>query len=150
MAKKNNTNSPTEFEQELTMASQGTKSVLGSVSALVVDGVSYTPAQIGAKLDAWAALYSGVRNLRAQWAEAMSARKAAAPDARTFLRQLKAAVEAALGEQSSQLEAFGWKPRKSAKKLTTEEQAAKVTKARETRAKDHPAAPPSTGGAGTK
>ena|SRR5438270_12502433 len=107
--KKNN--SPTGFEANLVAASKGARTALGQVAAIVVDGVSYTPAE-ARKLDGYAALYAVVRSLQAQAHEATVARRKEAPGAREFYRHFKTAVESLLGEQSAELQEFGWTPKK--------------------------------------
>src|SRR2546421_12853360 len=106
----NTSNSPSAAERKLTAASNGVAQSLPSKHTLVVDGVPLAAPEIEKQLEGYAQAHARVRLLRAQLNEAIAERRKLGSEARVFLLHLKTAVVSFLGEHSSLLETFGWKP----------------------------------------
>jgi hypothetical protein len=108
-----------------------------TVSALVVDKVSYTLPELSAKLTGLAAPYDAVAEAHVVYEAKLQARIAAEPETAKFLAAFQHSIQSALGTDNPELAKFGIKPRKPPRKLTAAENEARAAKARATRLKLH-------------
>ena len=126
-----NTNKEADLATELIA---GTQKHFSAVPQLTFGEGTFTPAQVEAQLQALATLRSDVNAARTVMEAKLSVERAKAPALLVFLRDYASFVMGTFGKVPGTLADFGLTPRKAPKPLTAEQEAAKVAKARATRA----------------
>jgi hypothetical protein len=126
-----------ESEDRLREMYAGLTSSSGSVTSLVLNGKSYTNAQLAQMVLAWLNLFVAVNQALSAYKQALSARDAASETIRAFMETFVKAVESQVGSTDQVLEPYGFRTKKEATPLTVQEKAAKVEKTLSTRAKNH-------------
>jgi hypothetical protein len=111
----------------------GIKKNLSTVPQLTVGGQNLTPAQVEAQLLAFATLRSDVNAAKTAWETKLADERSKGPALQEFLAAVVSFVRGTFGNSPETLAEFGLKPKKAAKTLTAEEQAAKAVKAKATR-----------------
>jgi hypothetical protein len=109
----------------------------GGQPTLFFDGKTVSTADLQAKLDTHADTYQAVEDAYVVYQKAIAARDAIAPQAKELRDHARTAVKAALGKKNPELLKYGITPDKDVRPLTTAEEAAKVAKAKATRAARH-------------
>src|SRR5579871_5762813 len=127
--------SPTRLGRVVGQAYDGVKAELKDGLSFSVGGVTYTTAELIAKLASYESLFTAARDDKLALETSLKARDQALPELATFLTSLHAALIGVYGPESSELVKFGFKPRKKAAPLTSEQALARATKAKATRAK---------------
>jgi hypothetical protein len=108
-----------------------------------VGGVKFSSPDLLSKIASFAAPHEAVRDTRTLLGQQVLARTLQAPEEARFVRAVRAAIRGFLGDDNSDLEKFGLKPRRKPAPRTVDEKAAMVAKMKETLAKKHaPPAPP--------
>ena len=122
------------LELKIESALTGVLRVLPAGSGLSFDGVTLTQAQIAQKLQGFQPAFHQVRSAKADYAAAVTARKADALDARQFLAQLRGVLVAFFGVGSPLLAQFGM-PAKKKTARTAQQKVLSAAKAKLTRKK---------------
>jgi hypothetical protein len=129
---------PANVKAELEGLIRGlTKSPPGGHSELVVGGQNVVIADLVKELQGHAAKYHAVEQTEKQHKTALAERDAIEEQAVSRCQQVRAAVKGALGATNPALADYDIAPNKQRRALTTEEEAAKVAKAKATRAARH-------------
>jgi hypothetical protein len=134
-------------ELVLDTALGGIATELGKGQAVVVNGTSMSAHELTHELRKFDALYKDVRRLKSELAKARDAVRKARPEVHDFLKAFKAGLVARYGDSNPELAKFGFKPRKASQPLTSEAQAQKTAKARQTRQAHHATNPAPSNGA---
>lgn len=114
-----------------------TKSPPGGHTVLVVSGQNVVIAELVNELQGHATKYRAVEDAEKQYKQALADRDAVEPQAVARCQQIRAAVKGTLGATNPTLADYDIAPHKPRRALTTEEEAAKVAKAKATRAARH-------------
>lgn len=114
-----------------------TKGPPGGHSELVVGGQNLVIADLVTELQGHAAKYDAVDETEKQYKKALADRDAIEDKAVTRCQQVRAAIKGALGATNPALADYEIAPHKPRRALTTDEEAAKVAKAKATRAARH-------------
>jgi hypothetical protein len=148
MAKKNS--SFTDEQARATAAIAGIQKYYSTTATLIMAGTSYTPAQLIALLQAYVGAITALVALHAELHDAVVAGKTQKKQVNGVLSDLEAFVVNQFGSSASQLNDFGFTPRKKAVESAATKAAAQA-KAKATRAakKPAPAATTTTNGSAT-
>ena len=111
----------------------GIKKDLQSVASFSLNGETYTPVTLTALIQSRLDAANAAAVARAKWLEAAAAYQAVNTKGVAVVHDLKQLVMATFGRTATQLADFGFTPRKVAV-LTTEQKAARLAKAKATRA----------------
>jgi hypothetical protein len=111
----------------------GSQKHLATLTQVLVDGSSYTPAQAEAQLQAFANLRNDVDTARAALKAKLADETAKAPGLRVFFIAFIQFVRAAFGTSPDVMADFGLQPKKARAPLTTEQKAAAAAKRAATR-----------------
>jgi hypothetical protein len=129
---------PATVKAELEGLIQGlTKSPPGGHSVLVVGGQNVVIADLVNELQGHAAKYRAVDEAEKQYKKSLADRDAIEEQAMARCKQVRAAVKGTLGATNPALADYEIAPHKPRRTLTTDEEAAKVAKAKATRAARH-------------
>jgi voltage-gated potassium channel Kch len=131
-----------------TAAIAGITKYYSATATLLMAGVSYTPAQLIAILQAYVAAITALVALHAELHDAVLAGKLQRKQVQAILLALEAFVVNQFGSNSSALNDFGFAPKKRAVE-TAATKAAAQAKGRATREAKKPAPAPVTSGAGS-
>jgi hypothetical protein len=104
--------------QKIQNALNGVQQVLPAESAVSMSGQTVTQAQLVTQLTGMLPKFTAATDAKTAHAVAVQARKAAEPDAREYLAQLRAALVAFYGRGSPTLEKFGMSAKKPAAQTT--------------------------------
>jgi hypothetical protein len=134
-------NTPTKLDSqnkstEAALAEQlaaGTQKHLSTMTQLMVDGSTITPAQAEAQLNALSALRTAVTAARTTLEAKIAAETAQLPALRVFLVAFVAFVRGTFGNSPDILADFGLLPKKATTPLTVEQKAAAAAKSKATR-----------------
>jgi hypothetical protein len=107
---------------------------------LMIDGVSYAVADLLTKLGGYQKLYVAAEKAEADRTIAVQAREAIDADATKLAQGTRSALKAMFGKTSPALESFDIQPNRQPPPLTNEQEAAKIAKAKATRAARAPRA----------
>jgi hypothetical protein len=108
-----------------------------SISTVMVDGASYTPAQLTASLQTLVDLRSAVDAARAAFEAKVENERSQLPALRKLVNALSTVVRGTFGNSPDVLTDFGITPRKAATPLTIEQKAAAAAKRSSTRQARH-------------
>jgi hypothetical protein len=111
----------------------GSQKHLATLTQVIVEGSSYTPAQAETQLQAFANLRNDVDTARAALKAKLADETAQAPGLRVFFIAFIQFVRAAFGSSPDVLADFGLQPKKARAPLTTEQKAAAAAKRAATR-----------------
>ncbi len=125
-------NQPKGDELKLLTAQTATQANIPAKSTVVIGGVSYTQAQLLAKIASLLAPYQPARDAKQALAAAVLAKKQNQPAVQTFLVEFHAAMVALFGRGSPLLAKFGFNPHK-AKATSGGKNVVKGAKAKRTR-----------------
>ena len=128
---------PEGLEQALAALQQGVAGAIPDGTAVLVAGSNLTKQSILDQLGALLNGYQALAELRAQIAEKRGELSQSLVGGQVFARHLKDGLIAYFGRGNSQLAKFGIATGKSARQLTVQEKAARVARARATRALRH-------------
>ena len=98
---------PGALEVKVQNALNGVQQALPTGSKLALNGASMTQAQLATQLSEHLPVFEAVPTAKQPYTQAITARKAMEPAARTFLVQLRAALIAQFGRTSPLLQQFG-------------------------------------------
>jgi len=129
-----NPNSWKRIEDALQAAIAGVKSEIADGASLTLAGAVFSKAELISALEADLSHVSAVRDAFLAYKSALQARNGAATEVKAHLANLRIALAGLYGEGSEELAKFGLKPRKPKAPLSAEQELAKVTNARTTRA----------------
>jgi len=115
----------------------GTAKYLTSTTSVVLEGSSYTQAQITSKLQSIVTLRSDVDAAKAATKAKLATEATQSPALRSFMTAYESYVRGAYGSQPDALADFGLQPRKVRAPATVEAKAAAVAKRAATRAARH-------------
>jgi hypothetical protein len=116
-----------------TLLVAGAQKHLSGIGQLVLEGSTLTPADVEAKLDAFAKLRNDVDAARANLQATLADEKAQLTGLREFYLAFVTYVRAAYGNSPDILADFGLQPRKARRPLTVEQAAAAKAKRQATR-----------------
>ncbi len=116
-----------------TKFAEATQKHLSTFPRLVVDGSTLTPAEIEAKLLAYAALRADVEATRALLQTKLADEQTKRPALRRFFRAFEGILRAAFESSPDVLADFGLAPRKTPRPLTADEQLVATAKRAATR-----------------
>ncbi|HEY1691631.1 MAG TPA: hypothetical protein VGG39_05700 [Polyangiaceae bacterium] len=111
----------------------GTQKHLSTISTLIVGSGSFTPAQVEAQLQAFAALRTAVNTAKAAVEAALMDEETQGPALRAFYIAFIALVRSAFGNSPDVLADFGLSQKKARTPLTTVQMAAAAAKRKATR-----------------
>jgi hypothetical protein len=115
----------------------GTVKHLAGVTQVMLEGGTYTPAEVQARLLAFATLRDDVDAAKAVEKAKIAAEETQAPALRSFMLSYETFVKAAYGNQPDVLADFGMEAKKARAPLTVEQKAAAAAKRKATRAARH-------------
>ena len=128
----NNNNQPKGDELKLLTVQTAVQANIPAKSTVVIGGVSFTQAQLVAKIAALLAPFQPARDAKQALAAAVLAKQQNQPAVQTFLVELHAAMVALFGRGSPLLAKFGFNPHK-AKVTSGGKNVVKAAKAKRTR-----------------
>jgi hypothetical protein len=105
------------------------------VTALQIRNVTFNQADLNTKLVSLDTPFKGARTAHSALRTFTSQKPQLVKEAEQFLADLKAALAGAVGSDNELLTQWGFKPKKAAKPLTSEEKVLKAAKAKLTREK---------------
>jgi len=108
-----------------------------TLTSLVIDGTSYTTAEVIAVVQARVDAFKAAVSSRATWQASVLADKAERAKTKTFMSGLVQALRVAFGNSVDVLADFGLTPHKARAVRTPEQKAAATAKAKATRAARH-------------
>jgi hypothetical protein len=108
-----------------------------NVSALTIEGATYTPAQLEASLQKLIALRKGVDDAKAAAKARIADERAQAPALHNLMVAVATVVKGAYGTSPDVLADFGLAPKKARTPLTVEQKATVAAKQKATRAARH-------------
>ena len=129
----NQESSPKGVELRFLMAQKGAQTVLASGGTIPLQNVPSNLKQVLQAIGTNLVPYQAVHDARTALKLALQHRSEFEPAAKKFLTELQAAVVAAYGLGSTEFQAFGFKVRKTATPLTSEQKAQKADRMRRTR-----------------
>ena len=122
------------IEDALQAAIAGVKSELADGASLTLAGAVFSKAELISALETDLSHILATREAFLAYKSALQARNGSAAEVEAHLATLRIALAGQYGDGSSELAKFGMKPRKPRTPLTAEQELAKVTNARTTRA----------------
>jgi hypothetical protein len=106
-----------------------------------VEGVTYTVADLLAKLGALVAILDAASDAEVEWQKALLAREAVLPEVVKLVSGTRKFLKSHLGARNPALLAYGIEPEKAPAPPTAEQKVARVQKAKATRAARHTMGP---------